>query len=170
MILRQLIQVSIIAVGALGCGYRSTLPSAAPSHWCVQTHLAPALYPQASAALVFGVREALAQRGWLANCSNARVLRVQVLDVRFETEGLIAQSSAASARAMRVVVSAAADIDRSPADRELMVTESYEVASMDSPLAQEQANDIGVVTAARQAGHRLVQKLAHEPSVGTSSP
>jgi len=163
VILRQLIQVSIIAVGALGCGYRSTLPSAAPSHWCVQTHLAPALYPQASAALVFGVREALAQRGWLANCSNARVLRVQVLDVRFETEGLIAQSSAASARAMRVVVSAAADI-------ELMVTESYEVASMDSPLAQEQANDIGVVTAARQAGHRLVQKLAHEPSVGTSSP
>ena len=153
----------------VGCGYHSArAPGSGASGWCVEPGDAPAAHPQASTALVFGARDALARRGLLSPCSEGHTLLVEVVHVRLDTEGLVSGDGAATARATRVSVSASAhDVG---SDTRFVVTEHYVVATGASPLEQEHAVGAGVVAAARRAGDALVLRRLGEPVPGPSSP
>ncbi len=171
--MRRMRAVCCVAVAAscavMGCGYGSArAPESRATGWCVEPGEAPAAHPQASAALVFGARDALAQRGLLSPCSQGRTLLVEVAHVGLDPEGLVSSNRAAIARATRVSVSASAQEVGS--DVRHVVTEHYVVATGASPLEQEHALGAGVVAAARRAGEALILRRLGEPAAGPSSP
>lgn len=169
---RQGFAARVLWVAFIGCacGYQSSRPSSAERGWCVTSGDEPATHPQAVAALEFGVRDALAAQGLLASCGDGPTLMIQVIDVRFESMGVVASEQAAHSRATRISVSAVGHVlGEGEAQDVGRVDEHYVVGTGATAASQQHVIDAGVVTAARRAGEALVKRLLGEP-VPAASP
>lgn len=123
----------------------------------------PGTHPQAVASLEFGVRDALAAHALLASCDDGPVLLIQVVDVRFESMGVVASEQAAHSRATRVSVSAVGHVLGEGEPQDVGMVEEHHVVGTGATAASEQhVLEAGVVTAARRAGEALVKRLLGE--------
>jgi len=155
--------MAAVVVG--GCGYQPVRTASSRAEaWCVTSGPEPGTHPQAVVSLEFGARDTLAQRDRLVSCDQGATLVIQVLDVRFEPVGIVAQQDDPSARSTRVKVTATAHVRSEGQRKDLgVVTEEYVVANGSTPMAEENARAVGVVSAARRAGESLARRLLGEP-------